>query len=224
MVSKAISDRHPAAIEAAVRQLQAFGALTAPPAPAYYGYLGTVTSAVLPLLIMAKALAEGGTTRVRSRSVAQKSTLFEMTDEQWQALMVTIHRAYYTNLAVAIEGLCLGYCVRKGASVTSGGADSFPAFGDYLNAALGASNLPEERKKHWRAYFDAVHILRNKSARIDTRLSFHEKEVLTSAGLAYHIDSGGGMHSNVANYAPLAQAVLDFVKELDASKQGPLPG
>ena len=210
MVGNATFLRHEPALEAAMHALQPIGQLTAPPAPEYHGYLGTVTNATILLLVICRG-ALGSPFAVRSQK-GSSTDFGEVNEDQFQSLITMVHRAYYANLPAAIELMCKDYCKARGTVGPSG-----TKFLDYINAALNASALPDQRKRHWRNFFDGVRILRNKSSHSDTSFTTNERQALAAASLNQHIDANGCMHSNMSNYAPIAFTALDFIKELDAS-------
>jgi hypothetical protein len=191
-------------LEWTVHALQKFGGLTKPPAPEYHGFLGSTTNATLVLLGQCIQLA-GGT--------------FELLDgfstNHWQSVVNVIHRSYYSSLQMVVEAMCDGFCRGRGRQVVSGAPERKPGFMDYINSAMKASKLTDDRKVFWRQYFDGLRVLRNKNSHFDAKFSEYELKVLTKAGLTAHISAAGMIQTRPANYVPLAKSAHDFMQELD---------
>ena len=204
MVNSPLSAAFIPEADAAIRDLQRFGRVTAAPAPDYHGYLGVITNAAMSLLAL--CIHQTGTAVVFPGPLS---------GDQWEALVVMVHRAFYAGLLTAIEGMCDGFCKSRGSTVTASRPARSPEFMDYINSALGASRLNDARRTYWRRYFDAVRILRNKASHFSNALTPHERQTLQDAGLGHHITANDTVQTRPANYAPLAQRVLDFVAELE---------
>jgi hypothetical protein len=119
-----------------------------------------------------------------------------------------VHRAYYTSLLSAIEGACDAF------AQGSMPGRRYKKFSAYLNAALDNSNMPEDRKEHWRKYFDGIRILRNKCSHFSAALEPDEKTKLIGAGLEAHISPNDEMQTQPSNYVPIAESALQFLREL----------
>lgn len=199
MVSHSITNTHVPEINDTIQKLHKFGVITAPPAPPYQGYLGSTTNAIMLLLSVCSNFAGG-----------QAQLTQPLTDDQWMALMVIVHRTFYNTLPTAIEGMCSGFCGQVGGSAPL-------HFMDYVNEALKKSALSDERKKYWRKYFEGIRILRNKASHFNASFTADEKLRLSDAGLSNYIDPKGELSTNCKNYISLAEKALSFIKELEDS-------
>jgi hypothetical protein len=214
MISKEITQAHFAVIQEAVHQLYKFSERAAEPAPHYHSFLRTLSNSVLPMLGVTMVLAAGGNFKAQCK-VTGAAFDFEIPDDEiFKHTVDLLHRAFYNNLGIVLEALCKGYCEARGKEVPSRHAPRPPEFIEYMNAALNASTLGEDRKNHWRKYFMAIRVLRNKSSHYSTALTPNEKQILMEAGLNHHI-GGDHMQSNPIFYAPLAHTALDFARELE---------
>jgi hypothetical protein len=117
-------------------------------------------------------------------------------------------------LLTAVEAACDSFARSKGNAPTSARGKTHLEFSDYLEAALASSSMPEARKTHWRKYFDALRILRNKCSHFSAALEPHEKTALMDAGLGAHVSPHDDVQTQPANYVPMAENVLEFVREL----------
>jgi hypothetical protein len=198
--------RYTYAVEAydTILKLVPIGGATGAGAPAYHGFLGTVTNAIIPLLTV--AIQQTGEGKVYYPP--------SLNDPQLDALVSMVHRAYYTSLLSAIEGACDGFARTKSSAPVPRQGKKHLEFADYLKAALDNSNMPEDRKRHWRKYFHAIRILRNKCSHFSAALEPHEKTALIDAGLAAHISPSGDVQTQPANYVPIAESALEFLREL----------
>jgi hypothetical protein len=187
-----------------IHKLVPIGGATGAGAPAYYGFLGTVTNAIIPLL----------TAAIHQTGVGKLYYPPSLNDLQLDALVSMVHRAYYTSLLTAIEGACDAFARTKGSAPVPHKGKKHLEFADYLKAALDNSNMPANRKTHWRKYFDAVRILRNKCSHFSAALEPHEKTALIDAGLAAHISPSDEVQTQPANYVPIAESTLEFLREL----------
>ena len=215
MISRNITEVHFPVLMDAVHQLRRFSERAIEPAPYYHSFLRTLSNSVLPLLGVTMVLTAGGNFRAECK-VTRAAFDFEIPDDEiWGHVMDLVHRSFYSTLGIAVEAMCKGYCDARGKAVSASRPPRPSEFMDYVNAALHASALREDRKTHWRSYFEAIRTLRNKSSHYDTTLTAHETGVLRRAGLDHHIGATGHMQTNPANYAPLAHATLDFIRELE---------
>jgi hypothetical protein len=196
---------HVKTLHQAILDLQKIGVATGLSAPAHHGYLGSHTNATMSLLAMCAARS----------GVAKVEFPEPLNPQQWVALIILVHRAYLAGLITAVEAICSGYC-HEGQTVSPSRAGRAPEFLDYVNAALKASRLSDDRRVVWRKCFDGMRILRNKCSHFDTVLETHERTALQDAGLSHHIGADGRVQTQWSDYAPLAQRVLDFAQELDA--------
>jgi hypothetical protein len=199
---------HVGVLQRAILDLQKVGIATGPPAPAHEGYLGSHTNATMSLLAMC----------AQRLGVAAVEFPEPLNTEQWQALIILVHRAYLAGLITAVEAMCFGYCETHGQTVSSSRAGRPPEFMDYVNSALKASPLKADRVAFWRKSLDGTRILRNKCSHFDTRLAAHEKTALEDAGLGNHIGNDGRVKVQWSDYASLAQKALEFARELEAAK------
>src|ERR1700730_5607778 len=87
-----------------IHRLVPIGGATGAGAPAYLGFLGTVTNAITPLL--SAALHQTGVGTLYSPPT--------LNDPQLDALVSMVHRAFYTSLLSAIEGASDGFARTKG--------------------------------------------------------------------------------------------------------------
>ena len=215
MISRNITDAHFPVLREAVHQLDEFSERALEPGPYHHSFLRTISNSVLPLLGMTMVLSAGGNFRAECK-VTKASFDFEIPDDEiWGHVMDLVHRSFYSTLAIAVEAMCKGFCEARGGGVSASRPLHMPEFMDYINSALKASALPDGRKNHWRNYFEAIRTLRNKCAHYNTLFTEHEIDVVRRAGLDQHIGATGHMQSNPANYAPLANAALDFIRELE---------
>ena len=92
-------DRRAYATEAfdTINKLVQVGGATGGSAPPYYGYLGSVTNAFIPLLTIA----------IQQSGVAKVTYPAALTDGQFQQLVKVLHRGYYVSLLTAVEGGCV---------------------------------------------------------------------------------------------------------------------
>jgi hypothetical protein len=197
-------DRRAYAIEASetIKSLIPIGGATGSSAPPYYGFLGSVTNAFIPLLTIA----------IQQSGAAQVTYPAGLSDGQFQQLVQILHRAYYASLLTAVEGACDGFVISKGQPpIATGGRTQFT---DYLETALRQSGMADDRKKYWRKYFDGMRILRNKSSHFSSALEPHEKVALNDAGLGNHVSSSGDVQTQPANYVSVAEKALEFIREL----------
>lgn len=184
--------------------------------PYHQSYLRSLVNGIQPMLGIAMLLAADGGFDAKSK-VHGATFDFAITDaEQLNHYVTLTHRAFYSTLGMTVEAMCKGYCEARGASVKASRAGQPPAFADYLNSALAQSKLTDERKAYWRAYFDGVRILRNKSAHYDTSVTLQEREALHRAGLDHHVGGTGHMWTEPANYLQMVEQSYAFIKELDA--------
>ncbi len=88
-----------------------------------------------------------------------------------------------------------------------------PGFNDYLEAVLKNpifKDKPEEVRK-WRYFFNALAVLRNKSAHSDVELSDDDRQKLIDGGLSANIDANTGrLVYNVIHFHPICLRVLEF--------------
>jgi hypothetical protein len=197
-------DRRAYAIEAndTIKNLIPIGGATGNSAPPYYGFLGSVTNAFVPLLTIA----------IQQSGVAEVTYPARLSDGQFQQLVQILHRAYYASLLTAVEGACDGFVISKGQPpIATGGRTQFA---DYLEAALGQSGMADDRKKYWRKYFDGMRILRNKCSHFSATFQQHEKIALIDAGLGNHVSPSDDVQTQPANYVSLAEKVFEFIREL----------
>ena len=98
-------DRRAYATEAfdTINKLVQVGGATGGSAPPYYGYLGSVTNAFIPLLTIA----------IQQSGVAKVTYPAALTDGQFQQLVKVLHRGYYASLLTAVEGGCDGFVRTK---------------------------------------------------------------------------------------------------------------
>lgn len=199
-------DRRAYAQEAydALQKLVPIGGATGAGMPAHYGFLGTVTNAVIPLLTIA----------IHQTGAAQVHYPPSLNDGQLEALVVMVHRAYYASLLSAVEGACDSFARSKGNAPKSARGKRHLEFSDYLEVALTSSSMSEARKTHWRKYFNALRILRNKCSHFSAALEPHEKTALMDAGLGAHVSPRDDVQTQPANYVPMAENILGFVREL----------
>ena len=215
MISKEITQAHFPVIQEAVHQLYKFSERAAEPAPPYHSFLRTLSNSVLPMLGITMVLAAGGNFRAECK-VSKAAFDFEIPDDElFEHAVNLVHRSFYSTLGIVLEAMCKGYCEARGKPVPASRPPRPPEFMDHINSALNASALDDNRKAHWRKYFAAIRILRNKSSHYDTSLTGQEKETLRTAELDYHIGTGDHMQTNPAFYAPLAHTALDFSRELE---------
>jgi hypothetical protein len=197
-------DRRAYATEAydTINRLVPIGGATGSNAPPYYGFLGSVTNAFIPLLTIA----------IQQSGVAQVTYPAGLSDGQFQQLVQILHRAYYASLITAVKGACDGFVRGKGQlGIPAGGRTQF---NDYLEAALTQSRMAEDRKRYWRKYFNDMRILRNKCSHFSAVLEQHEKTALINAGLGNHIGPSDDVQTQPANYVSLAERALEFIREL----------
>lgn len=161
-------------------------------------------------------LSAGGNFRAECKVTKAAFDFAIPNDEIWGHVMDLVHRSFYSTLAMCTEGMCKGFCDARGRKVSASRPPHLPVFMDYVNSALKASTLSQERSTHWRAYFEAIRTLRNKCAHYNTLLTGQEKNVIRRVGLDQHIGANGHMQTNPTNYAPLAHTALDFIRELEA--------
>jgi hypothetical protein len=130
-------DRYAYAREAndTIQKLVPIGGATSAGTPA--GFLGTVTNAFIPLLTIA----------IHQTGVAQIHYPPSLNDPQLEALVVMIHRAYYTSLLTAIEGACDGFARGKGLIPMPAPGKKGIDFSEYLEAALSQSGMKQTRQK-----------------------------------------------------------------------------
>lgn len=197
-------DRYAYAREAndTIQKLVPIGGATIPGTPA--GFLGTVTNAFIPLLTIA----------IHQTGVAQMHYPPSLNDPQLEALIVMIHRAYYTSLLTAIEGACDGFAKSKGLIPTPAPGKRGIDFSEYLEAALSQSGMKQTRRKYWRKYFNGLRTLRNKCSHFRNVFEANEKATLKAAGLTNHIGPNDEMQTQPANYVTIAKKALSFLQEL----------
>ncbi len=63
-------------------------------------------------------------------------------------------------------------------------------FRDYLDAVLRESNLERAVAAHWRKYFEALSIVRNKVSHFDVTLSDYEVSALREGGFSAAVTDG----------------------------------
>ena len=199
-------DRRAYAIEAheTINNLVPIGVATGNGAPRYYGYLGSVTNAFIPLLTIA----------IQQSGEAEVTYPPGLNDGQFQQLVQILHRSYYATLLAALEGVCDGFVRTKGQVPVSASGKAHLEFSDYLEAALNLTVMCDDRKKFWRKYFNGMRILRNKCSHFSALLAPHERTALLDAGLGNHVSSSDEVQTQPANYASIAKKILEFTKEL----------
>lgn len=89
-----------------------------------------------------------------------------------------------------------------------------PNFDDYLQTALEISSIKKDRKKMWRKFYDALTILRNKSAHSDPNLTDNEVQRLKDGGYGALVSTNNQLQINPRNYFQIAFHTLDFFDEL----------
>lgn len=89
-----------------------------------------------------------------------------------------------------------------------------PNFYDYLQTALDISPIEKEQKKMWRKFFDALTIVRNKSAHSDPSLTDNEAQRLKDGGYGVLASADNQLQINPRNYYQVAFHTLDFFDEL----------
>ena len=167
------------------------------------------------MLGMSLILTAGGNVRVTCK-VTSAHFDFEIPDDEiWEHYTDAINRSFYSTLAMGIEAMCHGFCKARGGLVVSSSQGKPPQFMDYVNSGLRLSTISDSRKPDWRAYFEAVRILRNKCSYYDTLLTQVERDALVRAGLSHHIGDSGHVWTNPTYSAPILTQVLAFVQEID---------
>jgi hypothetical protein len=185
-----------------IQKLVPIGGASASGTPA--GFLGTVTNAFIPLLAIA----------IHQSGKAQIHYPPSLTDPQFEALVVMIHRAYYTSILTAIEGACDDFARSKGLIPAPAPGKKGIDFAEYLEAALSQSGVKASRKTYWRKYFNGLRILRNKCSHFRNVFESSEKLALRAVGLKNHIGPNDEMQTQPANYAAIAKKALAFLREL----------
>jgi|GEM_PF-6529660 hypothetical protein len=201
---------HVKSLQQAILDLQKFGIETGSTAPSHYGFLVSHTNATISLLAICAARS----------GVAKVEFPEPLNPQQWASLIIMVHRSYLAGLITAVEAICSGYCETKTRTVSPSRSGRAPEFLDYVNSALNASRLSEDRRTFWRKCFDGMRILRNKCSHFDTSLAEHEKTALHDAGLASHIGGDGRVQTQWSDYSSLAQKVLSFSQELETTSAG----
>lgn len=199
----------------AVKELYAFSQRATEPGPYHHSYLRTLTNSILPFLGVMMVLTAGGNFRAECKATKAHFDFEIPDDEIWGHTMNLVHRTFYGTLAIAVEAMCKGFCESRGQGIAASRPSRMPEFMDYVTSALRACAMPEDRAGHWRAYFEAIRTLRNKSAHYNTLLTDYEQQIVRRAHLDHHIGATGHMQANPAYYAPIAHATLDFAREME---------
>jgi len=185
-----------------IQRLARIGGATAPGTPA--GFLGTVANAFIPLLAMA----------IHQTGVARINYPPSLNDPQFEALVITIHRAYYASLLTAVEAACDGFARSQGLIPTPKPGRKGIEFAEYLEAALSQSSMKPTRKTYWRKYFDGLRILRNKCSHFRNVFETNEKVILRDADLSKYVGPNDDMQTQPADYVLVAKKALSFLREL----------
>ncbi len=198
---------HVKSLRKSILDLREFGGATGSSAPPYQGYLGSHTNATMQLLAM--CIARSGVAKIEFQE--------SLTEDQWVALIIMVHRAYLAGLVTALEAICAGYCEARGQAISAARAGRGPDFMDYINSALRLSKVTSDQCTYWRRRFEGLRILRNKCSHYDTNLTSQEETYLRDAELAHHIGVDGRVQLRWTDYPSLAQRTLDFAREIEAA-------
>jgi hypothetical protein len=206
LMEKSFREQQLPALRQTMLALIKFGPECAAPKPTYIQIMGAHPQNVIWDLQMAilglETSAESDYQKNRIGALDTKG----LSRPAFENYLASIHRKFYSDLAIAIETSCVELVKSRGASSPSG-----TNFMDYVEAALKSVSMTDDQKKRWRKYFDAVRVLRNKSAHYNTSLNDREQELLRSAGQGQHIGADGKVRTTVSNYAPFIEKSLEFL-------------
>lgn len=220
--------RHLKRIQESIDELMPLSVTSAAPASIQYQYIGTLVDNTLVLLTgVANSLDGGG------------RSIWFSDFENWVSAMQAVHRSFYSSLISFIEKGLSDFCEQKKIEVKSGRektaesiiktsnvgdklakkikqlAGDRPDFMDYIDVVI-VNTIPE-REKHWRPFFEALKVVRNKSSHSDPSLSSLEKEKLKKGGLGALVSKSSNLQINTRNYKQIIDCVLQFYKEVGLS-------
>lgn len=220
--------KHLEAIQLTSSELLAMHQRTAHPALIQHQYIGTVVDNTVSLLT------------APANSLDKGQRYLEFSDpHNWLSLMQAVHRSFFSSIQMATEKGLAEYCHTRGVVVESRNKEAVikhlaelaklvgnehtalkklnaligkgnPSFDDYLNSALNVSSLTNNQKTHWRRFFRALSIIRNKVSHSDTELSCAERNSLRDEGFGTYLSPSGKLQANPRMYPQLATSVLDF--------------
>ena len=232
---------HIAHIDGAMHELHALQARTQAPANLAHQYVGTIVDNTVGLLTApANALDRGG----RFVQFTEVPNWVSLMQAVHRSFFSSVHSA--TELALAEvcreRGANVSSRLKQATEGPLGHIEEIagddptvrralkdlralmranrPGFDDFLESALTTSSLPEQLRKHWRKFFKALSVIRNKASHAHPELTDSERARLRDGGLGHMIDGSGGLVMNTRMYLPVATAVLDFFDLLYANANG----
>jgi hypothetical protein len=225
-------DVHIQSILEAINELMTLHPRTAAPAPLPHQYVGTIIDNTVGLLTAPANSLDGGSRSLRFESARNWLSLI-------QAVHRSFISSLHTATEVALVEFCrqndlhvagaLGLAAEKAFADlathmpdNSGARKSVknlrnlirtvhPGFTDYLEAVLKSSPLSTETRSHWRKFFRALSIARNKASHGNPALSKAEINDMRKGGLGFMVDANETLVTNPRMYFALAELVLGFL-------------
>jgi hypothetical protein len=172
------------------------------------------------------------TTRVFLRSIPEGAQRFDYNEGHCRYLLAATNSHFFGSIHMHSEAALRLLCTVKQTRVTSSKfrqaeklaeahpalkkgilmlAPKHPEFADYLTAALKSMSIDKDRQRHSREWFDAISVLRNKSAHSDARVTLSDKRKLAQVNLQRWV-FGEKILLSPRLYAPTFRFMVEFFK------------
>ncbi len=227
--------KHLQRITEAISELLAFHTRTASPAPIPHQFVGTIIDNTVGLLTAPANSLDGGSRSMRFEEAANWVSLMQSVHRSFFSSVLAAvelgitHLCQVHNIAVtstqgekffgkvtAVQkaSSAAGLDFPELAALAKHFSSYRPVFADYLEATLARAALEKTSKKHWRGFFRALSIVRNKTSHSDVSLTDTERNDLRNGGFEVMVDEHGELVLNPRMYAQVVHFTLQFFDEL----------